>query len=301
MTKFIAKFTLLTLLALGFAACGKSNPGLSLGALGVNGPGIDGSVPTGTKRVYTLLNINAGQNYTLRTEIATLGTDTTPDGTLTVSIYESEAAFKSDPTTSVTTLAPLDPQTNFPYVYEANFQAPSSGNYVAVISGTSLTNSTTQFFYDLRLMSADPAAVPSVLTSFATTSVPASQTVAINPGYIQVYNGNTITSSGTYSINLKTTVTATVAYPQLFVYKDSTLKTESLLYSSVTNSINFIVTDFNFTTSPTSTPRPTDPNNNLASGVTITGVPFTSGTTTGNPFIVVKGTSAVTYTLTVGQ
>ncbi len=299
--KFIVKLTLLTLLVLGIAACEKKSTSLSLGAIIANGPGIDGSVPAGTERVYTLLNINANHNYTLRTEIPTLGTDTTPDGTLTVSIYESEAAFKSDPTTSVTTLAPLAPQTNFPYVYEANFQAPSSGNYVAVISGTSITNSTTQFFYDLRLMSADPSGI----ISFATTSVSAFQTVAINPGYLQVYNGGQISSSGTYSINLKTTVTSTLAYPQLFVYRDSKLKTESLLYSSVTNSMNFIVTDFNFTTSPTSTTRPPDPNNSLASGVTITGVQFTSGTGTttppGSPFIVVKGTSAVTYILTVEQ
>ncbi len=294
--KSIVKLTLLALLVLSIAACGKKSTSLSLGAISANGPGIDGSVPAGTKRVYTLLNISAGQNYTLRTEIATLGTDTTtPGGTLTVEIFESEDAFKNNQSPENISVAPL---TNYPYIYEAYFNAHTSGNYVAVISGTSFTNSITQFFYDLRLMSADPEAVPPVLTSFATLTVPASQTVAINPGYIQVYNGGQISSSATYSINLKTTVTATAAYPQLLVYKDSTLKIDSLLYSSVTDSMNFIITDF--TSSPPST-RPLDLNNTLASGVTITGVPFTSGTLTGSPFIVVKGTSAVTYTLTVEQ
>ncbi|MGE5173348.1 MAG: hypothetical protein ACM3MD_05915 [Betaproteobacteria bacterium] len=297
--KLFITLILLAVLALGVAACGKNSTSLSLGAIDVNGPGIDGSIPAGTKRVYTLRSLNADQWYTVRTEIATDPTDTSKaGGTLTVDIYASEDAFKNNEAPLISST----PVPTYPYVYEAYFQANPGGDYVAVISGTSFTNSATQFFYGLRLMSADPAAVPPVLTSFQTPTV--SQTVAINPGYIHVYNGGQISSSGTYTINLSSTVTSTIAFPQLFVYRNSgfpgnsALKIEDLLYSSVTDSTNFNVTIFS---AGTPSALPLDPNNNINIGVTIAGVPFTSGTTTGSPFIVVKGTSAVTYTLKVEQ
>ncbi len=272
-----------------------------MGTLEVNGPGITGSVPVGTTRLYTLANIEVGRNYTVRTEIATRGDGTTPDGTLNVSIYKSEDAFKSDPTNSVAILAP---NANFPYVYEVNFTAQSSGNYVAAISGASQTIIDTQFFYDLRVMSADPdyriSFPPN--SSVTTTLQASSPTVATNLDYMHVYSGGTITSSGgLYPVNLRvvSAITVTSAYPQLFVYGDPSLSIGSLLYSSVTDSMNFNITTFNPGTAPTTTFYPT---NTLASGVTISSVPFTSPTpsSSGSPFIVVRGTSAVSYVLTVG-
>lgn len=291
------------MLALCLASCGKnSGTTTSLGIITVDGPGLNGSVPIGTTRLYTLSNIVAGLNYTVQTEIATKGTDTTaPDGTLTVSIYESAAAFSSDPTNSITVLTQ---NTNYPYIYEATINnAPSSGNYVAAISGVSQTIGDTQFFYDLRLMSASPLYFAPFITS-ATPTVPRSTpSTAINVGYLQVYSGGSLTLSGTYPVKLVASVTSatttTAAYPQLFVYGDDSLKIDSLLYSAVTDSMNFNVTVFSAGTAST---LPPDPGNNLTSGVTITGVPFTSAsvTATGSPFIVVKGTSNAQYTLTVG-
>ncbi len=285
--------TLFAAVLLSLASCGgSSSSSTSLGTLGVNGPGITGSVPTGTTRLYTLDNIVAGRNYTVRSAISTLGTDTTaPDGTLTVSIYLSEAALKSDPTNSVAVLAP---DVNFPYVYEANFTATSTGNYVVAISGKSQTISDSQFFYDLRVMSASPT-LPFLDTSVTSTQYASSHSVPTNLGYIHVYSGGALTLSGSYPVQLiASAVTATTAYPQLFVYNDSSLKISSLLYSSVTISTSFIITDF--TSSPTGSVLPPDPNNTLAKGVTISSVPFTSG----SPFIVVRGTSSASYELRVG-
>jgi len=294
----IMKRVIIIVALLGLAACGKSQASLSLGGVEVNGPSISGNVPVGTKRLYTLLNLHQNEFYTVRTQIATLGTGTTtPDGTLTVSIYSSESAYLSDPTTSVTVLTPATP--NYPYLYEAYFQALAPGDYVAVIGGQSISVSNLQFFYDLRVMSADPnsPAAISSLTPFQGTTIPTQQAVAINPDNIQVYNGGILNPPGTHTLNLKSTVTSTGAYPQLLVYSDSTLKVESLLFSSITDSVNFNVTQF---IGGVATPLPANPTNSIASGVTITGVPFTSGTTTGSPFIVVRGIFPNVYTLSVG-
>jgi hypothetical protein len=263
----------------------------------VNGPGITGSVPVGTTRLYTLANIISDPShtyaYTVRTTIATLGTGTTPDGTLNVSIYTSEDAFKSDPTNSV---AVLTPDANFPYVYEAYFKAPSSGNYVAAISGASQSISDTQFFYDLRVMSASPPYLTPVTTSVTSTTFQAySGNVGAITDYLGVFSGESPTQSGSYPIKLvASSVTVTTAYPQMFVYKDQSLKISSLLKSSVTVSMNFVVTDF--ISSPTGSALAPDPNNALATGVTITGVPFSNS----GPFIVVRGTSPTQYQLFLG-
>ncbi len=288
--------TVLAVAVICFASCGKNNnTSASLATLQVDGPGVDGSVPKGTTRLYTLANISAGLNYTVRTSIATLGTDTTvPDGTLTVSIYESEDIFKSNPANS---FAVLTPSTKYPYIYEINFDAPSSGNYVAAVTGASQTISDNQFFYDLRLLSAsDLYLVP--FASYMTSTLPAASPLinTLTAGYLNVYSGGSLTVSGSYPIkiipNPLSAITATISYPQLFVYKDSSLKTDSLLFSSVTNSMDFIITDL---TGSAPVTLPSDPNNNITSGVTITAL-FSSGA----PFIVVKGTSTAQYYLTVG-
>ncbi len=293
---------LLVVLVLVVASCGKKSTSLSLGGLSTNGPGIDGNVPVGTKRVYTLLNLNQGQNYTVRAEIATLGSDTTvADGTLNIDIYTSEEAYLTDPSSPFVSAAPSQ---TFPNIYEVNFTAGVPGDYVAVMSGASISVPNLQFFYGLCLMSADPnaPAATTPLTPFGTLTLPASQTLAINPGYIQVYNGGTLSigSSATLTVSLKSQVTSTPAYPDLFIYSNSSLTTGSLLYSSTTNSTEFIITDFTQASSPTGTPLPQNPNNNISNGITIPGVPFSQGTTTGSPFIVVKGTSFSIYTLAVG-
>ena len=139
-----------------------------------------------------------------------------------------------------------------------------------------------------------------VLTPFETTTIPASSgtttSLTINPGYLNVFSGNTITPPGAYPINLTSNSTTTQGYPQLFVYRDASLALGSLLYSSYTTSTDFIVTQFNLFTG-TSDTLPADAKNTLAGGVTIPGVNFTNS----GPFIVVKGIfSASTYSLTVG-
>jgi hypothetical protein len=274
----IIQTAVLAVLLFTLTSCGSSSStSTSLGSIFVNGPGITGTVPTGTTRLYTLTNIGANQYYTVRTAIATLGTSTTPDGTLTVSIYTSEDAFKNDPANP---MAVLLPDANFPYIYEAYFQATTSGNYVAAISGASQSVPDTQFFYDLRVMSA------SYLTPFGN--------VGVNADNLNVFSGPSVTQSGSYLIHLvASSVTVTTAYPQMFIYGDQSLKIISLRYSCVASSADFVVTDF--TANPAGNPVQSDPNNNLKSGVTIT-AQFSVGT----PFIVVRGTSAVSYSLTVG-
>ncbi len=273
------KAAVLAVLLFSLVSCRSgSSTSTSLGSISVNGPGITGTVPAGTTRLYTLTNIGANLYYTVRTTIATLGTSTIPDGTLTVSIYTSEDAFKSDPANPV---AVLLPDANFPYVYEAYFQATTSGNYVAAISGASQSIPDSQFFYELRVMSA------SYLSPFGN--------VGITTDNLNVFSGPSLSLSGLYPVNLVAySVTVATAYPQMFVYQDQSLKISSLQYSIVADSTNFVVTAFT-SSNPTGSILPPDPNNTLATGVTIT-VPFSSG----SPFIVVRGTSAVSYGLNVG-
>ena len=67
----------------------------------VNGPGVDGSVQEIRKVMYTLKDIHDKQNYTLRTEIGLLPGGQAPDGTLTVNIYSSGAAYTNNPAAPV--------------------------------------------------------------------------------------------------------------------------------------------------------------------------------------------------------
>ncbi len=280
--KLIARLTVLTSLFLCFASCGSSNSSGALGAIYVNGPGIDGSLPTGSTRFYTLKYINKGQIYTLRTEIPALllpdGSEIA-DGTLTVSVYSSESAYKNNlPAESIS----VTPSTRFPWVYEGFFTAASSGDYVAVLSGTSSTIKDAQFFYNLRVMSADPAAIQ----SFVTPTILASNKEII-PGDLAIYNGGNVTSSGTYSIRITSNASTTAGYPQLFIYSNNMLKADDLLYSSVTNSLNFYITSF---------PTPTSQGVTTVSPVgVISGVTLTSASD--GPYIVVKGVTDVTFSL----
>jgi hypothetical protein len=282
--KLIVRLTVLITLSLFFAACGSSNNSGALGAITVNGPGLDGSVPAGTSRLFTLQSIVKDQTYTLRTEIPLMllpdGTQAV-DGTLTVFVYSSEDAFKNNlPALPVSVV----PSTRFPSVYEGNFTAATSGDYVAAVSGTSLTIKDTQFFYNLRIMSADPAS----LTSFVTPTILASNSTAY-PGVLAIYNGGNVTSSGTYSIRLTSSSTSTIGYPQLFVYSNNTLKTDSLLYSSVSNSMNFNITSFL---------TPTDQGvTTLSPADVISGVTLTSGSD--GPYIMVKGVASMPFSLSI--
>jgi hypothetical protein len=290
----------LVVLFLALAACSKSHQEEVIrpsGEIVANGPGADGSVHENTKIFFVLKNINKDQTYTLRASIGQTvlsnGTSTA-DGTLSIDIYESLNAYLSSATTVTSAVTITLPYQNIQNIYEKTFTAgPSSGDYVAVIRGASLSTPGIQFFYDLRLMSA------AVLTSFETSTLPILASagtitpLTIDPGYLNIFSGNSIPSSGAYSINLTSNSTTTQGYPQLFVFADATLSLGNILYSSYTTSTDFNVT--NFVTSPTPT---IVSSNTLASGVTITGVNFSAS----GPYIVVKGIiSASTYSLTITQ
>ena len=283
--KFIVRITVLTALFLCFAACGRSTNSAALGTLTVNLPGLDGTLPAGSTRIYTLQGIVQNQRYTVQTQIPVVlqpdGSET-PDGTLSVVLYESEDAYKNNlPPEPISVV----PSTRFPYVYEGSFIANSSGEYVAALSGTSSTNPNTQFFYDLRLMSADPA----YLTTFVTPTVPA-YNAPINTDILAIYNGGNVTTSGNFSLRLSSSSTTTLGYPQLFVYADNTLTLDTLLFSSVSDTMNFDITSF---LTPTGTGVTTLLPVDVISGVTLTSM--------GNgPYIVVRGVNSVTFTLDIG-
>jgi hypothetical protein len=288
--KLILKQSFILLVLLWLTACSSGNTSISLATIGANGPGVSGTVPAGATFVLTMAGIYQGDSYTIQTTIPVMTLSTgsvVSDGTLTVNIYSSESAYTSNLPPEPITVAP---SINNPGVYEAFFVAASSGNYVAVVEGDSSSFPGQQFFYDFRIMSASPG----YLATFATPTILASNYGAYLD-YLQVYNGGNVSPSGTYSLNLVSAGTTTGYYPQLFLYNDATLLTSSLLYSAVTTSYNFVITDF--TTNPP-TVLPTDPNNNIYTGVTITGIPFTNS----GPYIVVRGiyTSFVYYNMTVG-
>jgi hypothetical protein len=283
MTRIVSNIMLVVALAVaGAASCSKSaNDGIpSFGDLLVNGPGIDGSVKTGAQRFYMLKSINNGQRYTIRTGIGLLA-DGTTDGFLTVSVYAGEAAVKNKLPPEPVSIVPL----SAPYgnVYEGSFtaQAPT-GDYVIVLSGESSDNGGVQTFYDLRIMTTDAAA----LTPFAQPSVPASDSQLLNPGYLAIYSGAAITSTGTFTVGLTSAATATILYPQLFIYGDGSLSLGSLILSSIPTSTNFNVTTFTSGAAVT-----VSQDADVISGVTFTG---------GGPYIVLKGIGlAQTYTLSV--
>ncbi len=160
-------------------------------------------------------------------------------------------------------------------------------------------SSTIQFFYNLRLMSADPdpTAVPPVLTPFTnptTTPFQAVQIVPLNPGSLNVYNGGDLASSGTFTISLVSSATTTIANPQIFVYLDSSLTISSLMVSSIPTSTNFVVTRFSSGVPDTERSTATGYQCHQAA------LPLPRGDN-GGPFIVLKGfVGLVTYTLTVG-
>jgi hypothetical protein len=168
-----------------------------------------------------------------------------------------------------------------------------------VISGKSSSIPGIQFFYNLRLMSADPT----VLTHFASPGIPVSDAQLVNPlnpGYLNIYNGGELTPSGVYNITLVSNATTTQANPQIFVYLDSTLTVSSLMLSSIPTTTEFVITSFNAGV-PTSITE--QPNADVISNVTFTSTTYSSdtGTVVGGPFIVLKGfIGAVTYTLSVG-
>lgn len=265
----------------------------------VNGTGFDGSVHAGTKVLYTLKDIHENQNYTLRAEIGLTSEDGLtfrPDGTLTANIYVSADAFRNDSTAPFRSAVPAIIGSN---IYEVNFSAESTGDYVVVLSGDSSSVPGIQFFSNLRLMSADPTANPPVLSSFTTATIPASAEQLVNPlnpGYLNIYNGGAVSSSGTFTISLISNATATIANPQIFVYLDSTLTVSSLMLSSIPTTTQtttqFVITRF-------SAGVPDDEHAEHRDDNVITDVTFTSGAE--GPFIVLKGfISAVTYTLSIG-
>ena len=276
--------TVLTALFLYIAACGRSTNSGALGTLIANNPGLDGTLPAGATRIYTLQGIVQGRTYTLQTQIPVVlqpdGSET-PDGTLSVVVYSSEDQYKNNlPPEPISVV----PSTRFPYVYEGYFTAASSGDYVAALSGTSSTNPDMQFFYNLRIMSADPA----LLASFTTPTIVAFN-LPTNPGISYVYNGGNVTTSGNYSLRLTSNSTTTYGYPQMFVYANNTLTLDSLLYSSVTDSMNFNITSFLTPTGPGVTILlPVD----VISGVTLTSM-------SDGPFIVVTGVNPVSFTLDI--
>lgn len=270
------------------SACGESDHSVvSLGDLIVNGAGRDGSVPAGKKQFYAAKYIKATEKYTVRSQIVSMPSDTTggpvqADGTLSVAVYASQSAYLNNES-PVKTAVPAG--TNFPYIFEAHFTAPSDGDYLIVISGASLTNSDKQFFYDLRIMSATTE-----LSSFSTSTNPpelAFDTQVLFSGDISVYSGASLTSSGTYTIRLTSQATTTSGYPHLFVYGDDRLTIESLLFSSISTSAGFTIREFSNGVLVNTTSNAPD---NIKSDVSFSA----SG-----PFFLVRGVSGAEYTLTV--
>ncbi len=271
------------------ASCGgyKSSGPQPTAVLTVNGISVSSSVEIGSVRIYTLSNITSGNQYLLRTVIA-------PGGSLTASVYTSMSSYKAGEAAVVTAVGVVPNE-----FYEASFTAASSGDYVVVLSGTPVsTADTALYFYNLRLMSATGSA----LSTFQTpTVVPltsaATATGTVFPDSLIVYSGSTITppSSPFYSITLSA-ATDTISYPQMFIYNDSSLSLESLLYSVITNTPFTEFTISNFASNTTISTFPTT--SLLASTATISAVSFPTGS--GGPFILLRGVSQATYTLTVG-
>lgn len=278
-TSTLKKIAIIMLALLGTAACGESDTSRSLGTVDANGVGVDGSVPAGARRIYTLRGIMEHSAYTVRTTVT--------DTNLAMAIYRSESAYKADVSDVVATAAPAfvsvaSYQTTT--YFEARFTAAAgaSGDYVAVLSAPMDSAQRDLFFYDLRLIS------PSVLTVL---SLPTT-TAVISPGQLQIFDGGSVVSPGTYSITLQSSSSTTANCPQFFVYKDSTLSLQnSLLRSVVTDtSGNLAVFDFQ---NGIGEKQSGNVNAILTTGATIT--------TTG-PFIMMKGAaSAVEYYLKVSQ
>jgi len=274
--------------------CGRQKTSLSLGTLTVNGPGINGSIPVGTKRIYTLKGIETGNHYTVSSWIRSFTTPTAPDGSLRIDIYTSEDAFKNNPAVFAATSVSSSQDPTFS---EATFTAVSSGDYVAAMSGTPPHDvPDEQFFYKLRVTSAE---IKTAFTPTITTNT-ASNTATISSGYRHVYHGGDVLTTGTYTINLRSNVTTTAVFPVLYVYSNLNLKRDDLLYSCNSDTLGQYLYVIKLP-SLTATPDPLQ--NNIVSGVTIPNVPFTSSTDTSGtpgPYIVVNGiASSTTYSLSI--
>jgi hypothetical protein len=282
----LVRMAIILLIVVGVTACQGHDTNKSLGTLDANGGGIDGSVPAGAERIYTLRGITETFEYTLRTTVT--NTD------LTVVIYKSENDYKNNPLNAVKTAATVTlplfdsyPTTTY---YEANFTAGlgQSGDYIVVLKAASNPVVSDQFFYDLRLMS------PSVHTALSPTTT----TSSVNPGQLQIFNGEAI-SAGTYSLSFSSAGTPTADCPQLFIYRDSSLSLRNgLLLSVVTDTTgNFVVFDF-----PDGKGQKRSGYVNeilLSSGATITNM---LAVTPPGPYIMIKGIGAAySYSLTLTQ
>lgn len=263
---------LILLAAVLFGCADHTNDGIhATGSLIVNGLGWNGNVQVGSERIFTLKNIIEGNNYTVRTRIATAGT-------LTGTIYATEQdALDGGPV-----FASLVSHPTYSYLYEVNFTAPSSGDYYIALSGVPNTPIEFQYFYDLRLLSS------SATTSFATaptTTTIGGNTATLTAGYAHVYSGATLTSAGTYTVSVSSNATTTFENPQLYVYADSSLTTDSLLYSSYATTVDYQITKFALNTYTTvSSP--------------VNEMPEIAFSATG-PYILIKANSTTEYTLTV--
>ena len=302
-----------TFLLLGPAACSKTGGGgpASLGTMTVNGPGIDGVLYKGVNQFYTMSTITAGVKYTLRTVMTTseqLSSDGTttvylPDGSLNIKVYSSEAAYKSNPLTPEVEIDIGEP--NEPSVFEKSFIAQASGDYVAVLSGNSDTLPGKQFFYDLRLMSADA----SVLTSFSTTTIPAyGVQSSFSAGYLNIYDLSTVTSlstGATFTISLVTDSTTTGYFPQLYLYNHDSLAIDSLQLSSIPTATEFYSYCVNnsaacssLVTSATDTYLTSQATDTYMVGP----VTLTSSVPGVGPYLVIRGMySSLSYTVTISQ
>ena len=270
-------------------ACKHSTSSKSLGTLDANSSGIDGSVPAGAHRIYTLRGIQGEYEYTLRA--------TTTNTNLEFVIYSSEAEYENKGAPVTTDYADYTqvkvesyPTTTF---YEAHFKAAAgtSGDYIVVLSANSDVQNTDHFFYDLRLMSPD---VDQPLSAPSTTST-------IGAGALHIYNGGklpSLISGNSYSISFQSQPTTTIYCPQVFIFKNSRLLLNGLVHSLVTDSTGSFAI-FDFSSSGTGTQRSgyVDP---FTSNVPITSMTFSSGTVT-SPFIMIKGTANtnLNYYLTI--
>ncbi len=285
MKKLVGTLVSLAVTAVLLSSCkGHESPGPQpFGILNVNGPSVNGGVEVGGVRIFTLAGITASSTYLVRTQIA-------EGGNLQASIYSSFSAYRQGQPPVTTTVSGVPN-----LLYEFNFTSTVAGDYVIVLTGTpaSPTFSTLSFF-NLRLMCADTNAnaVGLFQAPTVTSSVePAFTTGTVYPDSFVVYSSTSISSSGTFSI-LLTSSTLTISYPQMFIYDDKSLRLENLLYSVISSSETFTVSIFS-THTPTTVPTSSFPSATLS----VPSVTFPTGTN--GPYILLRGVSQATYTLTV--
>jgi hypothetical protein len=276
---------LLALLVMAASGCKHDASSKSLAILVANGGGIDGSVPAGDHRIYTLRGVQANNEYTIRV--------TTTDEHLIFNIYTSEAVFENGgaaivPDHGAYTHISFNPVSSYPTstFYEAHFTAApgTSGDYVVVLSSDTPNKNIDYFFYDLRLMSSTVVQPVSLPTTTAT----------ITSGALHIYSGGSVTS-GSYTISFRSDTTTTTDCPQVFIYQDSKLLLNDLLYSLVLDSTGgFAIFSFSSGTGTQGVyAYPLS-----SSGATITTLPFVSGLNS-SPYIMIKGTTSANYFLTI--